>query len=305
MAGCVATSSLAAQVSVDAWLLHQSLVRDVAANGLLLADEAILRGDDDPAALVDDSLRVDTGVGGLRGAARLRLASGLPVLRVGGQVRALRMPAWLHALLRGALAAWVAVLCARALANWRTEPRCPTCGGNLERTVKLGVSEVDAQAIAAYWRDLRSALGPADDTAIGAGADTAGAITGDATGDATADGPPLPAIHIAHQGRTRRCSCSKTAARPNVVSSSAGSCGERAAAVCNRGPPAPSRAFSAQRSEIPRNPARRSTIWLSWRTASRRDSASSGATQGSGSGSPPNTSSSPMPNGTRRCAPSR
>ena len=199
MAGCVATSSLAAQVSVDAWLLHQSLVRDVAANGLLLADEAILRGDDDPAALVDDSLRVDTGVGGLRGAARLRLASGLPVLRVGGQVRALRMPAWLHALLRGALAAWVAVLCARALANWRTEPRCPTCGGNLERTVKLGVSEVDAQAIAAYWRDLRSALGPADDTAIGAVADTAGAITGDATGDATADGPPLPAIHIAHQ----------------------------------------------------------------------------------------------------------
>lgn len=157
LAGCVATGSLASQVGVDAWLLYQSLVRDVADNGLLLADEAILRGDDDPAALVDDSLRVDTGVGGVRGAARLRLASGLPVLRVGGQVRALRMPVWLHALLRGALAAWIAVLCARALANWRAEPRCPTCDGPLDRRRVLGLNEADADAVVEHWRELQAA----------------------------------------------------------------------------------------------------------------------------------------------------
>lgn len=154
LAGCLATASLASQVGVDAWLLYQGLVRDVTDNGLLLADDAIVRGDDDPAALVDDSLRVDTGAGGVRGAARLRLSGGLPVLRVGGQVRSLRMPSWLHALIRGALAAWIAVLCARALANWRAEPRCTRCGGALDRERALGVDDAEALAIAQHWAAL-------------------------------------------------------------------------------------------------------------------------------------------------------
>lgn len=152
LAATLATTALASQFTVDAWLTRQSLIRDVAAHGLLLADDAILRGDNDPGALVDDSLRVDTGIGGVRGAARLRLASGLAVLRIAGQVHALRMPVWLHALCRGALAAWMAALCARALANWRAESRCPHCHGPLARTVLAAVTEPDIALIVARWR---------------------------------------------------------------------------------------------------------------------------------------------------------
>lgn len=140
---------LGAYLVTDAFTLRELLIRRAADAGVLLGDEAIVRGDDDPAALIDDTLLAETGSRGLRGAARLRLQRGLRVLQVAERARVVPMPAWLHALALAARAALVAILVARALAAAHEEPSCARCGEQLERREAARFDAADADRAAA------------------------------------------------------------------------------------------------------------------------------------------------------------
>jgi hypothetical protein len=152
-AALFAVTWLCVDLAVDGALSRRRWIADVGAAGLMLADEAVLRDDDDPAALVDDSLLADTGARGWRGATRLRIDHGLLVLRAGEMTRVVAMPSWLHLLALGARAGVVALLVARALAHLRAEPRCGRCGSALRRARIGYVDEAEAADLASAWAD--------------------------------------------------------------------------------------------------------------------------------------------------------
>ncbi|HAN29965.1 MAG TPA: hypothetical protein DCQ06_00070, partial [Myxococcales bacterium] len=67
----------------DGALLWLNQRAAIAQSGLVLADHAVVHGSDDPSALTDAALLADTGASGVRGAMRVALRSGVPVLRAG------------------------------------------------------------------------------------------------------------------------------------------------------------------------------------------------------------------------------
>ncbi len=148
-AALLAAGWLTAWLATDAWALRAVLIRHAADAGVLLADDAIVRGDDDPAGLVDDTLRAETGSAGVRGAARMRLQRGLRVFQITDHVRVVPMPSVWLALVLAARAALVALLVARSLEALRSEPLCPTCGRALVRDVAAYADETDLTALRA------------------------------------------------------------------------------------------------------------------------------------------------------------
>jgi hypothetical protein len=169
LAAAFALSWLAADVVVDAALSRQQWITDVADAGLMLADSAVLRGDDDPAGLVDESLLADTGAKGWRGATRLRIKRGFVVVRAGAMTRVVTTPPWLHVLLMGLRAGIVALIVARALAHLRAEPLCAQCGRAMQRRQVGRIDRSAADALAAHWKtgDRTAPLRSEDDVAAG------------------------------------------------------------------------------------------------------------------------------------------
>ena len=158
-AALLAGAWLTAWMATDAWALRAVLIRHAADAGVLLADEAIVRGDDDPAALIDDTLRAETGAPGVRGAARMRLQRGLRVFQIGQHVRVVPMPSVWLALVLAARAALVALLVARSLEAMRAEPTCLLCGNALVRETMARAGEADVP-------ELKRLLDTADEAAL-------------------------------------------------------------------------------------------------------------------------------------------
>ena len=220
----LATAVALSGALVDATLLRQRLARDLTDSGALLDDPGLLRAQGEAGAArlataqggaalaeaaLDERLLVDTGKDGLRGALALRLQSGLPMLRVGSATRVLPMPPELHLGFLAAMAALIALICARVLESLRQEPRCPSCGGPLRYARQAAVSEAGAVALQVAFAARRA--GAEAVTADGApvasapGGEAAQAQDSDAAlpaAPALATGPALSAIVAAHRGHS-------------------------------------------------------------------------------------------------------
>lgn len=129
----VALAWLGADRAASAWLFHQHQQRVVASEGLLLADHAVITDSDNPDTLIDAALMAETGAGGVVGAARVQMRSGITVMRVLGDTRVIRAPLWAVVVWLGLRAAIVALLVARAFEQLRGEPVCAVCKQWLRR----------------------------------------------------------------------------------------------------------------------------------------------------------------------------
>lgn len=123
--------------AADAWSFRREQVALVAERGLLLADQAVLRDTADPRKLVDMSLLGETGLSGVRGAARMLLQRGLTIHRALAISHIIKLPVAIHAVFYGIQAAAVAIVLGRSVATLAQQPVCAVCATWLRRE-KLG-----------------------------------------------------------------------------------------------------------------------------------------------------------------------
>jgi hypothetical protein len=135
--------------AADAWSFRREQIVLVAARGLLLADQAVLRDTADPRQLVDLSLLGETGLSGLRGAARVLLQRGLTVHRALGVSHIVKLSVEIHAAFYGLQAAVVALILGRSAMTLAEQPVCARCATWLRRE-QLGFARPE---IADHARD--------------------------------------------------------------------------------------------------------------------------------------------------------